>query len=58
MMLHDGTTAGYAAANVWFPDDSLSVTVLYNAVPRVPTDVDGVISQIAMGLTPKLPERK
>ena len=53
MILHDGTTAGYAAANVWFPDEQLSVTVLYNAVPRVPTDVDGVLAQIAMGLTPK-----
>jgi CubicO group peptidase (beta-lactamase class C family) len=53
MILHDGTTAGYAAANVWLPDELLSVTVLYNAVPRVPTDVDGVLAQLALGLRPK-----
>ena len=52
MMLHEGTTAGYAAANLWFPADSISVIVLYNGVPRVPVDVDGVIAQLVHGLTP------
>jgi len=52
VMLHEGTTAGYAAANLWYPADSISVIVLYNGVPRVPVDVDGVIAQLAHGLTP------
>ena len=52
VMLHEGTTAGYAAANRWHPTDSISVVVLYNGVPRLPVDVDGVISQLAHGLTP------
>jgi CubicO group peptidase (beta-lactamase class C family) len=52
VILHEGTTAGYAAANRWYPADSISVVVLYNGVPRVPVDVDGVISQLAHGLTP------
>lgn len=51
-MIHEGTTAGYAAANVWYPAESLSVVVLYNGVPRVPQDVDGVIAEIAFGRTP------
>jgi hypothetical protein len=51
-MVHDGDTDGYAASNAWYPAESLSVTVLYNGVPRVPQDVDGVITQIALGLTP------
>lgn len=52
-MLHEGTTMGYAAANAWYPAESLSVVVLYNGVPRLPKDVDGIISQIALGFTPK-----
>jgi D-alanyl-D-alanine carboxypeptidase len=52
VMLHEGTTAGYAAANRWYPADSISVIVLYNGVPRLPVDVDGVIAQLAHGLTP------
>ena len=51
-MLHEGTTSGYATANAWFPSESLSVVVLYNGVPRLPKDVDGIVSQIALGLTP------
>jgi hypothetical protein len=52
VMLHEGTTAGYAAANRWYPADSISVVVLYNGVPRLSVDVDGLISQLAHGLTP------
>ena len=52
VILHEGTTAGYAAANRWYPADSISVIVLYNGVPRVPVDVDAVISQLVHGLTP------
>ena len=53
-MLHEGTTMGYAAANAWYPAESLSVVVLYNGVPRLPKDVDGIISQIALGFTPRV----
>lgn len=52
MILHEGTTAGYAASNVWYPADSISVVVLYNGVPRLSVDVDNVIAQLAHGLTP------
>jgi CubicO group peptidase (beta-lactamase class C family) len=55
VMLHEGTTAGYAAANRWYPADSISVVVLYNGVPRLPVDVDGMIGQLAHGLTPAAP---
>jgi len=51
-MVHEGTTAGYASANAWYPAESLSVTVLYNGVPRLPRDVDGIITEIAFGRTP------
>ena len=52
VILHGGTTAGYAATSSWYPTDSISVTVLYNAVPQVPVNVASVIAQIAHGLTP------
>ena len=52
VILHGGTTAGYAATSSWYPADSISVTVLYNAVPQVPVNVAAVIAQFAHGLTP------
>jgi D-alanyl-D-alanine carboxypeptidase len=52
VILHGGTTAGYAAANSWYPDDSISVIVLYNGVPQVPVNVAAVVGQLAHGLTP------
>jgi hypothetical protein len=52
VILHGGTTAGYSAANLWYPADSISVTVLYNGVPQVPVNVAAVIAQLAHGLTP------
>jgi CubicO group peptidase (beta-lactamase class C family) len=54
IMLHEGTTMGYAAANAWYPAESLSVVVLFNGVPRLPKDVDGIIAQLALGLTPRV----
>jgi D-alanyl-D-alanine carboxypeptidase len=56
VILHGGTTAGYAAMNLWYPADSISVIVLYNGVPQVPVNVASVIAQLAHGLTP-LPRR-
>ena len=52
VILHGGTTAGYSAANLWYPADSISVTVLYNGVPQVPVNVAAMIAQLAHGLTP------
>jgi D-alanyl-D-alanine carboxypeptidase len=52
VILHGGTTAGYAATNSWYPEDSISVIVLYNGVPQVPVNVAAVIGQLAHGLTP------
>ena len=51
-MVHEGTTVGYASASAWYPADSISVVVLYNGVPRLPADVDGIIGGIAHGRTP------
>ena len=58
VMVHGGQTSGYTAENAWYPDESLSVTVLYNAYPRVPpfggTDL---IAALALGRTPPPPPR-
>jgi hypothetical protein len=52
VILHGGTTAGYAAMNLWYPADSISVVVLFNGVPQVPVNVAAVIARFAHGLTP------
>ena len=54
VLLHEGTTRGYAATNAWYPAESLSAVVVYNASPRVPKDVAGVVSTLARGLTPQV----
>ena len=56
VILHEGTTAGYAAALKWYPADSISVVVLYNGVPRPPVDVDALVAMLAHGRT--LPQRR
>jgi D-alanyl-D-alanine carboxypeptidase len=35
VMVHDGSTLGYSGENVWFPAESLSVTMLYNSSPQL-----------------------
>jgi len=52
VILHGGTTAGYAATSAWYRADSIPVTVLYNGVPQVPVNVASVVAQLAHGLTP------
>jgi hypothetical protein len=54
VMLHEGTTRGYAATNAWYPAESLSAVVVYNGSPRVPNDVAGIISSLARGITPRV----
>jgi CubicO group peptidase (beta-lactamase class C family) len=53
VMLHEGTTRGYAATNAWYPAESLSAVVVYNGSPRVAKDVAGIVSTLARGLTPQ-----
>jgi CubicO group peptidase (beta-lactamase class C family) len=52
VIMHGGTTAGYAAASKWYPADSIAVVFLYNGVPAPSFDVGSVIAQLAHGLTP------
>ncbi len=42
---HPGGTSGFVADNAWFPAESLSVTVLWNA--DVPVDVRTVLPRLA-----------
>lgn len=52
-IVHGGESAGLAAHNGWFPAESLSVTVLYNALPRPEVDMAEFIGTIALGGTPR-----
>jgi CubicO group peptidase (beta-lactamase class C family) len=38
VIVHDGATPGYAGENVWYPAESLSVTMLYNTSPQLGAD--------------------
>jgi D-alanyl-D-alanine carboxypeptidase len=53
-IVHGGQTTGYTAENGWYPAESLSVTVLYNAGPRVPGSGTDVIAALALGRTPRV----
>ena len=53
---HDGEDAGFSSHNAWFPADSLSVTLLYNALPRLdetPVNMADFVGLIALGGTPR-----
>ena len=53
---HDGEDAGFSSHNAWFPAESLSVTLLYNALPRLDESVVNmadVVGLIALGGTPR-----
>ena len=52
-VVHGGQTSGFTSENAWYPADSLSVTVLYNAYPRVPRGGTDIIGPLALGHTPK-----
>jgi D-alanyl-D-alanine carboxypeptidase len=58
VMTHGGEASGFTAENAWYPDDSLSVTVLYNGHPRVPPfgGVD-LLAALALGRTPPAPPK-
>lgn len=52
-LVHDGQTAGFSSHNAWYPADSLSVTLLYNALPRIEVDMADVVGTLAVGGTPR-----
>jgi hypothetical protein len=53
-MIHDGVINGFTIHNGWYPADSLSVTVLYNARPYFDEVVmPDFIGLIALGGSPK-----
>ncbi len=52
-IVHDGEDDGFSSHNAWFPADSLSVTLLYNALPRHEVGMAEFIGTIAAGGTPR-----
>lgn len=51
---HEGVVGGFSSHNAWYPADSLSVTLLYNARPRLDeAPMADVVGILAMGGTPK-----
>lgn len=50
---HGGqAVAGFTSENGWYPADSLSVTILYNAAPRAAPGGTRIIAALALGHTP------
>lgn len=43
---------GFVSEHGWYPADSLSVTILYNVYPRVPSGGTHVLAALALGRTP------
>ena len=53
IIAHGGQeVSGFVSENAWYPADSLSVTILYNAYPRVPSGGTHVIAALALGRRP------
>ena len=50
---HDGEDNGFSSHNGWFPAESLSVTLLYNALPRLEVNMADFVGLIALGGTPR-----
>jgi D-alanyl-D-alanine carboxypeptidase len=50
---HDGEDNGFSSHNGWFPAESLSVTLLYNALPRHEVNMADFVGLIALGGTPR-----
>ena len=44
--------SGFVSENAWYPADSLSVTILYNVFPRVPSGGPHVVAALALGHRP------
>jgi len=52
-IVHDGQGAGFSAHNGWFQAESLSVTLLYNAHPRLEVPMADFVGMIALGGRPR-----
>jgi D-alanyl-D-alanine carboxypeptidase len=52
-LVHDGQDNGFSSHNGWFPAESLSVTLLYNALPRLEVPMADFIGLIALGGKPR-----
>ncbi|HZI29047.1 MAG TPA: serine hydrolase domain-containing protein [Gemmatimonadaceae bacterium] len=52
-LVHDGQSGGFSAHNGWFPAESLSVTLLYNALPRLEVEMQDFVGLIALGGKPR-----
>ena len=50
---HDGEDNGFSSHNGWFPAESLSVTLLYNALPRHEVNMADFVALIALGGKPR-----
>jgi D-alanyl-D-alanine carboxypeptidase len=50
---HDGEDNGFSSHNGWYPAESLSVTLLYNALPRLEVNMADFIATIALGGKPR-----
>jgi D-alanyl-D-alanine carboxypeptidase len=50
---HDGEDNGFSSHNGWFPAESLSVTLLYNALPRHEVNLADFVGVIALGGKPR-----
>jgi CubicO group peptidase (beta-lactamase class C family) len=53
VIAHGGQeVSGFVSENAWYPADSLSVTILYNAFPRLPSGGTHPIAALALGRRP------
>jgi hypothetical protein len=52
-IVHDGQTQGFSSHNGYYPADSLSVTLLYNARPRLEVQMADFVGMITVGGTPR-----
>lgn len=53
IITHGGRApTGYSSENTWYPADSLSVTIMYNAFPGIDIGGTHVIGALALGHTP------
>ncbi|HZI28029.1 MAG TPA: serine hydrolase domain-containing protein [Gemmatimonadaceae bacterium] len=50
---HDGEDNGFSSHNGWYPAESLSVTLLYNALPRLEVNMSDFVGMIALGGKPR-----
>jgi D-alanyl-D-alanine carboxypeptidase len=50
---HDGEDNGFSSHNGWYPAESLSVTLLYSALPRLEVNMSDFVGMIAVGGKPR-----